>query len=92
MAEQLRLGDRVVIEGWVPDPRPYLREAGIYVLPSLQEGSGSVSLIEALQAGVAVVASNIDGIPEDVIAKFQPDHFAKALREFGTLNWPISAP
>ncbi|MGH9852933.1 MAG: glycosyltransferase family 4 protein, partial [Blastocatellia bacterium] len=123
LAEQLGLGDRVTIEGWVPDPRPYLREADIYVLPSLQEGSGSVSLIEALQAGVAVVASNIDGIPEDVgdgesallvepgnsaalcdalkrlahdpdlrrrlarqsretfIAKFQPDHFAKALRE-----------
>ena len=67
LAEQLRLGDRVAIEGWVPDPRPYLREANVYVLPSLQEGSGSVSLIEALQAGAAVVASNIDGIPEDVV-------------------------
>lgn len=67
LAEQLRLGDRVAVEGWVPDPRPYLREADVYVLPSLQEGSGSVSLIEAMQAGVAVVASNIDGIPEDVL-------------------------
>jgi glycosyltransferase involved in cell wall biosynthesis len=33
----------------------------------LQEGGGSISLLEALQAGAAVVASNIDGIPEDVI-------------------------
>jgi len=35
-------------------------------LRGLSEGSGSVSLLEALQAGVAIVASNIDGIPEDV--------------------------
>lgn len=31
-----------------------------------QEASGALSLIEAMQAGVAIVASNIDGIPEDV--------------------------
>jgi glycosyltransferase involved in cell wall biosynthesis len=36
------------------------------VLPSIQEGSGSLSLIEALLAGVPVVASRIGGIPEDV--------------------------
>ena len=38
----------------------------MFVLPSIQEGSGSLSLIEALKAGVPVVASQIDGIPEDV--------------------------
>ena len=36
------------------------------MLPSIQEGSGSVSLLEAMQAGVAAVASDIDGLPEDV--------------------------
>jgi glycosyltransferase involved in cell wall biosynthesis len=45
---------------------PFLLEADIYVLPSLQEGSGSVALLEALQAGAAIIASEVDGIPEDI--------------------------
>jgi glycosyltransferase involved in cell wall biosynthesis len=56
-----------VLTGWVPDPFPYLRAADVFVLPSLQEGSGSLALLEALQAGCAVVASDIDGVPEDVV-------------------------
>jgi glycosyltransferase involved in cell wall biosynthesis len=66
LAEQLRLGHETLIAGFVPDSYEYLQCAEIFVLPSLEEGSGSVSLIEALQAGIPVVASNIDGIPEDV--------------------------
>jgi glycosyltransferase involved in cell wall biosynthesis len=66
MASRLGLDGSVAITGWVPDPYPYLRRADIFALPSLQEASGSVSLLEALQAGVAVVASNVDGVPEDV--------------------------
>lgn len=66
LAGQLGLNDVTVITGWVPDPFVYLRHADIFVLPSLQEGSGSLSLIEALQVGLPVVASGIDGILEDV--------------------------
>jgi glycosyltransferase involved in cell wall biosynthesis len=58
---------RVTITGFVPDPRPYLEAADIFVLPSLEEGSGSVALLEALHVGTAVVASRVDGIPEDVV-------------------------
>ena len=53
--------------GQVDDVGPYLRSADVFVLPSLQEGSGSLSLIEALEAGTAVVASRCDGIPEDLV-------------------------
>jgi len=56
-----------------PPSRPaFLRDRpGPHVIysfgvPSLEEGSGSVALLEALQAGVAVVASECDGIPENV--------------------------
>lgn len=66
LADELGLSQQVVLTGWVPDPFPYLQQADVFVLPSLQEGSGSIALLEALQAGVAVVASNLDGIPEDV--------------------------
>jgi glycosyltransferase involved in cell wall biosynthesis len=60
------LGGRVSVPGWVEDPGVYLRKADLFVLPSLEEGSGSVALLEALHAGCAVVASRCDGIPEDL--------------------------
>jgi glycosyltransferase involved in cell wall biosynthesis len=63
---ELDLDGIVSVTGPVPDPQPYLMGADVFVLPSLEEGSGSLSLLEALQARVAVVASGIDGIPEDV--------------------------
>lgn len=66
LAERLGLGESVLLTGRAPDSYRYLQHADVFVLPSLQEGSGSVSLLEALQAGAAVVASNLDGIPEDV--------------------------
>lgn len=66
LAARLGLGPETVLIGYVPDPYPYLRRADVFALPSLEEASGSVSLLEALQAEVAVVASDVDGIPEDV--------------------------
>ena len=66
LARQFGLGDCTAIPGRVPDANDYLAHAEIFALPSLEEGSGSVSLLEALQVGAAVVASRIDGIPEDV--------------------------
>ncbi|MGE0129560.1 MAG: glycosyltransferase family 4 protein [Blastocatellales bacterium] len=66
LAERLNLDGVVAIEGFAPDVSVYLRHADVFALPSLEEGSGSVSLIEAMQAGLPVVASKIDGIPEDV--------------------------
>jgi glycosyltransferase involved in cell wall biosynthesis len=67
LATRLGLDQVTVFTGWVPDPILYLRAAEVFVLPSLQEGSGSLALLEALQAGCAVVASDIDGVPEDVV-------------------------
>ncbi len=67
LAASLGLSDRVAIPGRVDDVGPYLRCADVFALPSLQEGSGSVSLVEALEARTAVVASRCDGIPEDLV-------------------------
>ena len=67
LARTLGLEACTAIPGQVADPWPYLRHADVFVLPSLGEGgSGSMSLLEALMAGTAVVASACDGIPEDV--------------------------
>jgi glycosyltransferase involved in cell wall biosynthesis len=66
LLEELDLADDVVLLGWIDDPLELMEQADIFVLPSLEEGSGSLSMLEAMQSGLAIVASNIDGIPEDV--------------------------
>jgi glycosyltransferase involved in cell wall biosynthesis len=66
LASYLELAGSTAIVGRVPDAREYVDHADIFVLPSTEEGSGSVSLLEALQARVAAVVTNIDGLPEDV--------------------------
>ena len=50
---------RVAIPGHVDHARPYLRLADVFVLPSFEQGSGSVALLEALQMGTAVVTSDL---------------------------------
>jgi glycosyltransferase involved in cell wall biosynthesis len=42
----------------VEDEMPYLRNANVFVLPSLQEGSGSVALLEALKAGAGCIRTD----------------------------------
>jgi glycosyltransferase involved in cell wall biosynthesis len=66
LVDRLGLGDRVELPGAVPEVMPYLRSSDVFVLPSLEEGSGSLAVLEALQAATAIVASGIDGIPEDL--------------------------
>lgn len=65
-ADTLGLGGGVDILGVVPRVEPFLDEADIFVLPSREEQSGSLALIEAMRAGLPCVASGCDGIPEDV--------------------------
>lgn len=69
-AVELGLGDVTVIPGQVPDSYAYLRHAEVFALPSRGEcGSGSLALLEAMQAGAAVVSSACDGIVEDVASE-----------------------
>jgi len=66
LADKWGLGGCTILPGLVPSAYAYLRQADIFVLPSFEEGGGSVSLLEAMQAGVAPVISAVDGLPEDV--------------------------
>lgn len=66
IAAALGLNGRVEVTGRVDDVEPYLAAADVYVLPSRAEASGSVALQEALRAGLPIVASACDGIPEDL--------------------------
>jgi glycosyltransferase involved in cell wall biosynthesis len=66
-AEHLGIGEAVKFTGWVgpSGKRALLESAAAYALPSYDEGM-PVSLLEAMAAGVPVVASPVGGIPEVV--------------------------
>ena len=55
----------ITVTGWVESVRPYLAEAGVYVLP-LRIGSGTrLKLLEAMAAGKAIVSTptGAEGFP-----------------------------
>jgi glycogen(starch) synthase len=64
-AERLGAGDRLHFVGFVAHDRlpPALAHADLLALPSLYEELGTV-LLEAMQAGLPVVASKTGGIPD----------------------------
>ena len=57
------VGDRMVFAGHADDVRPFYAAADVLALPSHSEGSPLV-LLEAMAAGVPVVATDVGGVPE----------------------------
>jgi glycogen synthase len=64
-AKRIGVGDRLRFEGFVAHERlpAVLAHADLLVLPSVYEELGTV-LLEAMQAGLPVVASKTSGIPD----------------------------
>jgi glycosyltransferase involved in cell wall biosynthesis len=62
-AATLEAREQIHFLGFQPDPRPYLARTEIFVLASRREPFGLV-IVEARAAGCAIVASDVDGIPE----------------------------
>lgn len=58
---ELSLSDRVVFHGSIARPQQALDQLDLLVLPSIAEGFGLV-LIEAMAAGVPVIATDVPGI------------------------------
>jgi glycosyltransferase involved in cell wall biosynthesis len=67
--QNLELGTKVELVGFQTDVGPYLWEADAFILPSLQEGS-SVSLAEAMTAGLPSIVTKVGGAPE-ILGKSQ---------------------
>lgn len=57
------VADRIHFEGFQTEPQRYLLATDIFVLASRREPFGLV-LSEAREAGCAIIASDVDGIPE----------------------------
>ena len=64
--QRLKLSDTVFLLGFVPNAARYLKGLDIFVLPSLKEGL-PYSIMEAMAAGLPVVATNVGGIPDLII-------------------------
>ncbi len=65
LADKLKLKN-VHILGMVKNKESYLKIADIFILPSLEEGSSSISINEAMSWGLPIISTNVDGIPEDI--------------------------
>ncbi len=65
LVEELRLTDRVLFTGYVPqgDLAPLYTGAACALVPSLYEGFG-FSVLEAMACGAPVICSNVSSLPE----------------------------
>lgn len=66
IAQKLGLAQDVVFTGFVADFEPLLKKADVFVFPAIEEGSGSLSVLEAMKFAKAMVVTDCDGIPEDI--------------------------
>jgi glycosyltransferase involved in cell wall biosynthesis len=85
--ERLSGGDRrIVFAGQQADPGPWISALDVFAFPSREEGLGS-SVLDAMLAGVPVVASAAGGLPELIgadergalVDSLEPDAWADAI-------------
>jgi polysaccharide biosynthesis protein PslH len=82
---QALASDRVVITGAVPDVRPWMRRAAVFVVPLRVGGGTRLKILEALATGRAVVSTSIgcEGLAvtpgEDILVADTPAAFADAV-------------
>jgi len=60
------VGERLELTGWQPDPGRLLAGFDLLVAPSRAEGSPPLSALEAMMAGVPVVAADVGAVSEAV--------------------------
>jgi glycosyltransferase involved in cell wall biosynthesis len=84
LAEQLQLGGRLQFLGERKDVAELLSQADVFILPSKWEGL-PVSILEAMRAGLPVVATDVGGVreavQEDVTGLLSKAHDEEGLRD-----------
>ncbi|WP_353932806.1 glycosyltransferase family 4 protein [Okeanomitos corallinicola TIOX110] len=83
-AKSTSVADRIHFEGFQPEPQQYLLGCDIFVLASHRDPCPLV-ISEAREAGAAIVATQVDGIPEALdygkAGVLVPSHNSQALAE-----------
>jgi len=87
LCDRFRLREDVTLVGHQDDVSQYYSIADLFVLPSHAEGSPNV-LLEAMSAGVPVIATNAGGIPE--LASHGTDALLVKRRDIAALSGAIS--
>ena len=88
LSAELGAQEYILFAGQVSDPRPYYAAADVLAMPSLSEGS-PLALLEAMAAGLPIVATEVGGVPEMVhhqqnallVAPRQPAALAQAMQQ-----------
>lgn len=65
MVKERRLGDKILFFGLRDDVAPLLSQSDVYISSSKWEGFG-LTIVEAMAASKAVIATAVDGVPEIV--------------------------
>lgn len=93
LAESLGVASQVRFTGYLAEPQRLVIEARLLVIPSFQEGL-PITLLEAMRAGVDIVASAVGEIPratgEGKSARLVPPGQLEALSE--ALDQALSSP
>ena len=63
MTTELALADRVIFTGWIKDLKSFYADLDVLALTSNNEGT-PVAVIEAMAAGVPVIATDVGGVRE----------------------------
>jgi len=66
LARDLGVVDRVIFAGFHPDPTPFYKTAGLFVLSSNYEGFGNV-IVEAMACGTPVVSTDCPSGPAEIL-------------------------
>jgi len=88
MSIQLGVNDKVQFFGFQKNPEEFIRQAHIFVQPSISEGF-SLGLVEAMSCGVPVISTAVGSAPEIVQSKItgwllnnsDPELLTAALKE-----------
>lgn len=65
LARDLGVAERLVVTGWTAEARSYLPTFDVFALPSRWEGM-PLSILEAMHAGVPVVANDVGSVAEAI--------------------------
>jgi glycosyltransferase involved in cell wall biosynthesis len=95
--ERLKLNDVVELSGFAADVNAELAQMDLFVLPSLFGEGMPMVVLEAMAAGVPVVASEVEGVPEVILDEWNgvvvrpgnPKRLAEGIERVigGNLDW-----